>query len=108
MRSFRRRLDQRGEQGPEAHGLTPERLRVPLHAQHEAAAWLLDRLDHTVGRPGRRDEPPTEVSDRLMVEAVHSDVLVAQESAEPASVLDPYVMDPASALGVGIVVHVAP
>src|ERR1700761_1300364 len=47
-----------------------ERLGVPLDADQEAPARVLDRLDRPVGRPGADPQPLAESVDRLVVEGV--------------------------------------
>src|SRR5438105_8249801 len=64
------RLNQRFEHRPEFSG-SPEILRMPLHAEAEAAARVFDRFDDTVRRACRGDEPFAEIFDGLMMAAVH-------------------------------------
>src|SRR5207237_2000203 len=64
------RLNERFEHRPEFSG-SPEILRMPLHAEAEAAARVFDRFDDTVRRACRGDEPFAEIFDGLMMAAVH-------------------------------------
>src|SRR5215208_208800 len=64
------RLNERLEQRPEFAGPV-EVLRMPLHAEAEAAARVLECFDDAVGRRRRRDEPLADILRRLVVAAVH-------------------------------------
>ena len=77
-------LDQRAEQRG-VLGSRCERLRVPLHAQHERPRRRLDALDHTVGRPGHGPQPASEAVDRLVVERVHPALAPAHQAGEQAA-----------------------
>src|ERR1700735_332406 len=51
-------------------GFADERLRMPLHAEDEAASIVFDRLDHAVLRPRARPQIETQPIDRLVVKRV--------------------------------------
>ena len=65
------RLDEALEQR-QLLGFLGQRLRVPLHAEHELPVLvrILDRLDHPVRRPRDRAQAGAEPLDRLVVERV--------------------------------------
>src|SRR3954452_15831300 len=58
-------------------GAVGEHLGVPLDAEAEGGARILDGLDRAVGRRGDHLEPLAEVLDRLVMEAVDLEAAVA-------------------------------
>ncbi len=63
----------------------PEVLRVPLHADAELGVGLLDRLDHAVGRRGRRDQAGPDATDGLMVAAVDAAACARRRPTAPSA-----------------------
>ena len=58
---------------------------VPLHAEQERAAGILDRLDGAVGRGGHRAQPGAEPVGGLVVEGVDRERDAAGEAGEQES-----------------------
>lgn len=71
------------------HGLFARMVfRVPLHAQHKRGIWALDGLDYAVRRDGARGIARAEVSNRLMVERIHGELALAEDTSQHASAFD--------------------
>jgi hypothetical protein len=71
--------DQSLEQGAEFAGLA-EVLGVPLHADAEARAGILNAFDHAIRGGGRGDQSCAEARDSLVVSAVHAAQLRGTDS----------------------------
>lgn len=77
---MRRRLDKRVEHA--FHAMAPrEKLRVPLHSDHEALVAHLYGLNQAVGRICYRVNTRREIADPLMMHGIYHDVLNAQQLA---------------------------
>src|SRR5687767_1108300 len=63
---------------------TDEALRVPLHADEEAVARLLEGLHGAVGGPGRGHEPVAHPRGGLVVEGVDVGPAAAEEPRQAA------------------------
>lgn len=71
------------------HGLFARMVfRVPLHAQHKGGIGVLDGLDYAVGRDGARGVARAKVSNRLMVERIHGELALAEDTSQHASAFD--------------------
>src|SRR5437762_7068301 len=89
-------LNERFEQRPEL-SRPPEVLRMPLYAEAESAARILDGFDDAVGRGRRCDESFAEILGRLVMPAVDRTGLtglepLAHQTLEQRPRLDPDVV----------------
>src|SRR5688572_2149272 len=85
--------------------MVPERFGMPLDPDDESlrAARHLDPFHHAVGTVGGHDEVSPELLDRLVVEAVHRDLLRSQDLPKSSLGQDLHVMAGLPSLDVGIV-----
>lgn len=78
--AMRRRLDKRIEHA--LHAMAPrEKLRVPLHSDHEALVAHLYGLNQAVGRICYRINTRGKIANPLMMHRIYHDVPYAQQLA---------------------------
>ena len=104
LRSRIRAPPRRSRETAPARGPRDQQLGVPLDADQEAAARVLDRLDRPVAGPGRRDEVAPEPVDRLVVERV--DVGRRRRRSSPPSRLPGSIRTPCGGSSPGVLLAV--